>query len=176
MSPISCSIRSADPEDLPTILTIYNDAILHTTAVYDYQPHTLEMRQQWYATKQNHGLPVLVADVNGQVVGFSALGPFRAWAAYKYTVENSIYVAANWRRRGIGRRLLAPLIKHAEQMHIHTILAGIDADNAASRYLHQQFGFVEVAHLRQVGYKFGRWLDLVFLQLILETPTHPQEG
>lgn len=168
-------IRLATTADLPAILAIYNDAILTTTAVYDYEPHTLTMRQAWYDAKMAAGLPVFVADDAGAVVGFSALGPFRAWAAYKYTVENSIYVAADRRSQGIGTLLLPPLIDAARRKEMHAIIAGIDATNSASYRLHQRFGFVEVAHFREVGYKFGRWLDLKFLELLLETPRTPRE-
>lgn len=161
-------IRAAEEGDLPDILTIYNDAILHTTAVYDETPHTIEMRLAWFRAKQESGMPVFVADAGGRVAGFSALGPFRAWAAYRYTVENSIYVGPNDRGRGLGRLLLAPLIESAGAMGMHAIVAGVDADNQASYQLHRSFGFVEVAHFREVGYKFGRWLDLKFLELLLD--------
>ena len=172
-------IRPATADDLPAILAIYNDAILTTTAVYQYQPHTLAMRAAWLADKQAHGFPVLVAthaDVHGAtVIGFSALGSFRAAAAYHYTVENSVYVAAEWRGQGVGRLLLAPLIDAARAMDAHSIIAVIDADNAVSVRLHRAFGFVEAGHFRQVVYKFGRWLDLKFLQLVLDTPQQPTE-
>lgn len=168
-------IRQATAQDLPAMLAIYNEAILTTTAVYDYYPHTLAMRQAWYDAKVAAGLPVFVAEDAGEVVGFSSLGPFRAWAAYKYTVENSIYVAADHRGQGIGKLLLAPLIEAARRLEMHAIIAGIDATNLVSYRLHQSFGFVEVAHFREVGYKFGRWLDLKFLELLLETPGEPRE-
>lgn len=170
------AIRQATEQDLPAILAIYNDAIRTTTAVYDYQPHTLAMRQAWYDAKVADGWPVFVADDAGMVVGFSSLGPFRAWAAYKYTVENSVYVSADRRGHGIGKLLLPPLIDAARRMEMHAIIAGIDAANVASYRLHQSFGFVEVAHFREVGYKFGRWLDLKFLELLLETPRTPHEA
>lgn len=169
-------IRHALEEDLPQILDIFNEAILHTTAVYEYQPHTLDMRQAWYAAKVSQGFPVFVAAANQRVVGFSALGSFRAWTAYKYTVENSIYVAADCRGQGIGKKLLAALIQSAQEMEMHAIVAGIDAANIASHKLHCHFGFVEVAHFHQVAFKFGRWLDLKFLELILETPDLPCES
>lgn len=169
-------IRKAVEKDLEEMLAIYNDIILNTTAVYDYKPHTMEMRQQWFRTKQEQGFPVFVAEENGKVVGFSSIGPFRAWAAYKYSVENSIYVAADQRGKGIGKLLMPPLIQAAEQLNMHTILAGIDAGNDASIQLHQKFGFEEVAHFKQVGFKFGRWLDLKFLQLVLKTPEQPVEA
>jgi phosphinothricin acetyltransferase len=169
-------IRTATEADLQSILDIYNDAVLNTTAVYDYEPHTLEMRRQWFRIKEAQGYPVFVAEENGQVVGFSSIGPWRAWAAYKYSVENSIYVAAGQRGKGIGKKLLEPLIKAAEELDLHTIIAGIDSTNEVSIKLHERFGFKEVGHFRQVGYKFGRWLDLTFMQLILKTPEQPVEG
>jgi len=161
-------IRDAVREDIPKILEIYNDIILRTTAVYDYQPHTLLLREAWFDTKQKDGWPVFIAEEYGLMLGFSSIGPFRAWAAYQYSVENSIYVAAGMRGKGIGRLLLEPLVKAAKAKKMHTIIAGIDAGNQASLKLHQSFGFVEVAHFKEVGYKFGRWLDLTFLQLMLD--------
>jgi L-amino acid N-acyltransferase len=160
-------VRHATENDLPAILTIYNDVILYTTAVYDYQPHTIEMRKAWLNTKKEQGFPVFVAEENGKVLGLSSIGPFRAWAAYKFSVENSIYVAAEARGKGIGKLLMPPVIEAARQLGMHTILAGIDAGNDASIQLHRHFGFEEVAHFKEVGYKFDRWLDLKFLQLIV---------
>ncbi|WP_153800711.1 GNAT family N-acetyltransferase [Foetidibacter luteolus] len=161
------NIREALAADLPAILEIYNDAILNTTAVYDYEPHTLSMRQQWFQAKRQQGFPVFVATENDVIVGFSSIGPFRAWEAYKFSVENSIYVKDGCRGKGIGKLLLAPLIDAAKQLKLHTIIAGIDATNEVSIRLHAQFGFEEVAYFKQVGYKFNRWLDLVFMQLII---------
>jgi phosphinothricin acetyltransferase len=168
-------VRHATEKDLPEMLSIYNDIILNTTAVYDYKPHTLEMRQAWFKTKQEQGFPVFVADLEGKVAGFSSIGPFRAWAAYKYSVENSVYVDAEKRGMGIGKLLIPPLIEAARQLQMHTIIAGIDATNDVSIRLHKRFGFEETAHFTQVGYKFGRWLDLKFLQLMLNTPEQPTE-
>lgn len=162
------NVRVAVLDDLPQLLDIYNDIILHTTAVYDYEPHTLDMRRQWFETKQQQGLPVFVAEEDGVIVGFSSIGPFRAWAAYKYSVENSIYVKAEVRGKGIGKVLLSPLIEASKALGMHTIIAGIDATNEASLRLHKGFGFEEVAHFKEVGYKFERWLDLKFLQLMLD--------
>jgi L-amino acid N-acyltransferase len=110
---------------------------------------------------------VLVAETAGDIVGWSSFGPFRPWAGYRYSVEHSIYVAAHWRGQGIGRLLLGPLIDEARALGLHTMIAGIDADNEASLRLHTAFGFEKVAHFRQVGHKFGRWLDLVCMQLLL---------
>lgn len=167
MNPVT--IRSATEADLPEILQIYNEAILNTTAVYDYEPHTLAMRQHWFRAKQADNFPVLVADSQNAVLGFAALGLFRAWEAYRYTVENSIYVAPNHRGKGIGKQLLQALIHAAQTREFHVIVAGIDAENAISIQLHEQLGFRKVAHFQQVGYKFNRWLDLVFMQRILES-------
>jgi len=162
------SIREAIESDLPQLLIIYNDIILNTTAVYDYEPHTMEMRRQWFEAKKVQGFPVFVAAAeDGRILGFGSIGPFRAWAAYKYSVENSIYVAANARGHGIGKLLLTRLIDAATKLNLHTIIAGIDATNEASLRLHKSFGFEEVAHFKEVGWKFGRWLDLKFLQLIV---------
>ena len=163
----SAQIRPATTADLPSILAIYNDAILHTTAVYDYTPHTLDMRQAWLTAKQQAGFPVLVAEVSGQVAGFGSLGAFRAWEAYRHTAENSLYVDPHSRGQGLGKQLLAHLIDAAIARELHAIVAGIDADNAISLKLHEQFGFQEVAHFPQVGYKFDRWLDLKFMQKLL---------
>jgi len=160
-------VRTATANDLPAMLVIYNDIIINTTAVYDYEPHTIEMRRQWFTTKQEQGFPVFVAEENGAIVGFSSFGTFRTWAGFKHTVENSIYVSAEHRGKGIGKLLLPPLIDAAKELKLHAIVAGIDATNDISITLHKKFGFIEVAHFKEVGYKFDRWLDLVFMELIV---------
>lgn len=170
------TIRNANENDLGQLLDIYNDIILHTTAVYQYEVHTLKMRKEWFTTKQQQGFPVFVAEENDRIVGFSTIGTFRQWQAYKYSVENSVYVASDQRGKGIGKLLMQPLIDAAKQMDMHTIIAGIDATNETSLRLHKNFGFEEVAHFKQVGYKFNKWLDLKFLQLILQTPLYPKDG
>ena len=158
----------ATEADLPQMLNIYNDIILTTTAVYDYEPHTLDMRKEWFQTKQKQGFPVFAAEENGVIVGFCTIGPFRReWTAYRYSVENSVYVKKDCRGKGIGKLLLQPLIDTAKQLKMHTIIAGIEATNEASIRLHESFGFKEVAHFKEVGWKFERWLDLKFLQLIV---------
>ena len=161
-------VRLATEDDLRQMLAIYNDIILNTTAVYDYEPHTLEMRKEWFRTKQKQGFPVFVAEENGVIAGFSTIGPFRReWTAYKYSVENSVYVKNSCRGKGIGKLLLAPLIGAARNLKMHTIIAGIEATNEASIKLHKSFGFEEVAHFKEVGWKFEGWLDLKFLQLMI---------
>lgn len=168
-------VRAATEADLPAILAIYNDAILTTTAVYQYEPHTIEMRQAWLQEKHAGGFPVFVAEDAGEVVGFGNLGVWRAAAAYKYVAENSVYVAAGHRGRGIGKRLLGELVDAANALNLHAVIAVIDADNTISIALHESFGFERAAHFRQVGRKFGRWLDLVFMELVLDGPAHPPE-
>lgn len=170
------TIRPAREADLPEILEIYNHVILHTTAVYAYEPHTLAMRKDWFESKVRDGYPLFAAEDGGRVVGLSTYGPFRAWPAYKYTVENSVYVAADQRGKGIARLLMLPLIDAARVRGYHAIIASIDAANEASLRLHRSFGFEEVAHFREVGYKFGRWLDLKFMELLLDAPANPTEG
>ena len=160
-------IRHATENDLLQILEIYNEIILNTTAVYYYEPHTLEMRKEWFEGRMKEGFPVFVAEEDGKVLGMSSIGPFRVPTAYKFSVENTVHVAAAARGKGIGKLLMPPIIDAAKEMKMHAIIAGIDATNEVSLHLHKNFGFEEVAHFKQVGYKFGRWLDLKFLELIL---------
>src|SRR2546428_3709420 len=148
-------IRPATESDLPEILTIYNDAIINTTAVYNYTPHTLAMRKEWFDQKMADGFPVFVAESNNEVIGFSTFGLFRAWAAYKYTIESSVYISPEHRNKGVGKLLIPPLLEQARIMQLHTLVAGIDASNIASIKLHEHFGFSEVAYFKEVGYKFG---------------------
>ena len=171
MNPIQ--IRRANEADLGAILDIYNDVILNTTAVYSEQPHTLQMRRDWYEDRLKNNFPVFVAHADGQVAGFSSFGHFRAWPCYRYTVEVSVYVESTYRGKGISKMLIAALISRAQEMNMHAMIAGISADNEISIKLHQSFGFREVAHFKQVGYKFGRWLDLKFLELLLENEPGP---
>jgi L-amino acid N-acyltransferase YncA len=169
-------VRDASEADLGAILAIYNHAIETTTAVFSYAPHTMAMRQEWFSDKCAKGYPVLVADRDGAVVGFATYGPFRAWPAYRYSVEHSVYVAEGARRQGIARRLMERLVDRARAQDFHVVIGGIVSENAASLELHAGLGFEKVAHFRQVGYKFGRWLDLTFMQVVLDTPREPREG
>ncbi len=169
------TIRPATDADLPGILAIYNDAVEHTTAVFEYRPQTIDMRREWFRAKQAAALPVFVAAEGDHVLGFSSYGPFRAWPAYKYSVELSVYVDATARRRGIGAALVGAIVSEARARELHVLMAGITGDNAISLRLHERLGFVEVAHIPQVGYKFGQWLDLKFLQLVLDGPARPTE-
>jgi L-amino acid N-acyltransferase YncA len=161
------SIRDATADDAAGILPIYNDAVVNTTAVFDFAPRSLAAQQAWLTGKREQDLPVLVAEQDGQVVGFCSFGPFRPWPAYAHTVENAIYIAPDRRGTGIGTQLLTALLGRARQRDLHAIVAGITADNQASLRLHARFGYQPVAHFREVGRKFDRWLDLVFLELLL---------
>lgn len=161
-------IRPATHADLPGILEIYNDAVLKTTASYDYEPRTLEHRTQWFEDRQRDGYPVFVAvDEAGSVVGWSALNPYHARMGYRFTAENSVYVAESVRGQGIGQLLLGPLIDAAKTRGLHAIIAVIDAENEASIRLHAKFGFEKVGYFKEVGFKFGRWLDVVYMERIV---------
>ena len=162
------TIRPATEADLPGILEIYNDAVLHTTATYDYEPRTLEHRRQWFEDHQRDNYAVFVAvDETGRIVGWSALNPYHARPGYRFTTENSVYIAADRRGQGIGKQLLEPLIEAARARGLHAIIAAIDATNQASIRLHARYGFEQVGHFKQVGFKFGRWLDVVYLEKIV---------
>ncbi|MFN8528831.1 MAG: N-acetyltransferase family protein [Anaerolineae bacterium] len=165
---MSTHIRLAQNSDLPAIVDIYNDAVLNTTASWDYEPTTLDQRMQWFRQHQDQGFPVLVAhDEMDCVIGWGALSKFREKIGYQFTVEHSVYVAAGSRGQGVGRAIVQALIGEARSLGKHVLIGGVEKSNEASLRLHRGLGFEEVAHFKQVGYKFGRWLDLVFLQKVL---------
>jgi phosphinothricin acetyltransferase len=161
------TIRRATDADLPAILEIYNDAVLKTTATYDTEPQLPAARAVWFAEHQREGLPVYVAEVEGEVAGWSSLSHYYSRPGYRYTVEDSLYIAEARRGRGIGKRLLAPLVDEARSLGKHAILARIDAGSEASIRLHAGFGFERVGYLKQVGYKFERWVDVVYMELLI---------
>jgi L-amino acid N-acyltransferase YncA len=163
-------IRDATAADLPRILAITNEAIANTTAVWSFSPATLEARAAWLRERQGRGFPVLVATDATPVLGFASFGDFRPWEGYLHTVEHSIYVAPEAQRRGAGAALLAALVERAEALGTHVMIGGIEAANEASLAMHRRAGFEEVGRLREVGRKFGRWLDLVFMQRTLGGP------
>ncbi|HEY0549219.1 MAG TPA: GNAT family N-acetyltransferase [Verrucomicrobiae bacterium] len=161
-------VRPATRTDLPEILAIYNEAVLNTAASYDYEPRTLEQRVAWFETHAEQRLPVFVAvDAQARVAGWSSLSRYHDRVGYRFTVENSVYVAAPMRGQGVGTLLLPPLIESAQALGLRAIIAAIDAENAASIRLHARFGFVQVGHFQQVGFKFGRWLDVVYMEKLL---------
>jgi phosphinothricin acetyltransferase len=148
-------------------LTIYNEVIRNTTAVYSDQEVTLANREAWFDAKAELGLPVLIAADASGVLGFATFGEFRAPFCYRHSVEHTVHVRADCRGRGIGRALVLALLDAAARMQKHVMIAGIDADNAVSIGLHESLGFRATGHLHEVGYKFGRWLDLKFLQRLI---------
>jgi phosphinothricin acetyltransferase len=161
------AIDDAGEHDLPAILAIYNDVIAHSTAVYSETPVTLEDRTNWFRARVGQGYPILVARDAAEVVGYSTFGDFRAWPGYRFTVEHSVHVRADRRGQGIGSQLVAALIPRAQALGKHVIIGGIDADNTASIRMHTRLGFERTAQMKQVGWKFGRWLDLLFMQRTL---------
>ncbi|PFE57614.1 N-acetyltransferase [Bacillus cereus] len=168
-------IREAMKKDVTFILDIYNDAILNSTAVYAYKPVTPENRIDWYEQKKADGYPILVYELDNKVVGFATFGPFRAWPAYKYSVEHSVYVDREYRKNGIGSFLMEELITIAKEREYMTLIAGIDAENEKSIAMHKNFGFVYSGTIKKAGYKFNGWLDLAFYQLELNGPGNPIE-
>lgn len=161
----------------PAILDIFNEAILNSTALYDYKPRTLQSMDAWFAAKDKGNFPVVgIEDAAGTLLAFGSFGTFRAWPAYKYTVEHSVYVHRDQRGRGLGREIMLALMAAARLRDVHAMVGGIDATNAGSIALHERLGFTHVGTLPQVGFKFGRWLDLAFYQLLLETPSNPVDG
>jgi phosphinothricin acetyltransferase len=170
---ISCTFES----HAARILDILNDAIVNSTALYDYKPRTMESMVGWFKAKEAGRYPVIGAtDARGELVGFASYGSFRAWPAYKYSVEHSIYIHKDHRGQGWGKTLLERLIECARDQNYPVMVGGIDVANAASIALHEKLGFVHAGTIRQAGFKFGRWLDLGFYQLILDTPKEPVDG
>jgi len=168
-------LRDANEADLPGILEIYNDVVAHSTAIYATEPTTLDERRVWLAARNESGFPVMVAADAGVVFGFASFGDWRgAWNGYRFTVEHSVHVRASMRGRGIGRRMVEALIPRAVALGKHVMIGSIDADNEASIRFHARLGFEQVARFREVGHKFGRWLDLVFMQRFLDPPGSPR--
>lgn len=164
------------PDYSEAILEILNEAIVNSTALYDYSPRSLDSMSSWFDIKTKNNYPVIgLIDDKDTLVAFGTYGAFRAWPAYKYTIEHSLYVHQQHRGKGYGKIILAEIIKAATEAEYHNIVAGIDASNMVSKKLHEAFGFTLAGTVRQAGYKFGRWLDLDFYQLILPTPTSPVE-
>lgn len=160
------SIRLATADDLPAINDIYNHYVLQTTCTYQEEPEAIESRRAWFAAHDQR-YPVTVATVDGLVVGWGSLSRFHPRSAYRFTVENSIYLHHDRRRQGIGSALLRDQIDRATRLGHRSIIATVDAAQAGSIALHARYGFEPVAHLKHVGFKFGQWLDVVYLQRML---------
>jgi len=163
-------LRDAVESDLPGILDIYNEVIANSTAIYAENPVSVDDRLAWFRAHQEQKYPILVASDETGILGFISISDFRAWPCYRYTVEHSIHVRVDRRSRGVGSALLEALIPRASALGKHVLVAGIDADNVVSIKLHQRLGFKQVAYFGEVGHKFNRWLNLVFMQRFLDAP------
>ena len=168
-------IRPATAADVEMILEIFNDNIVNSTAIYMYKEQTLEQRMAWFEAKQQSGEPLFVFEENGVVAGYATYGTFRPYPAFHYTVEHSVYVHKNHYKKGIASQLMHALIDFARSHEVKTMVACIDKENEASLRIHEKLGFIYSGTIRNAGYKFGRWLDLVFYQLDFEGPQQPQE-
>jgi phosphinothricin acetyltransferase len=159
------------------ILAILNDAIVNSTALYDYKPRDAQSMVTWFNTKRAGNFPVIgVEDAQGTLLAFGSYGTFRAFPAFKYTVEHSVYVHKDHRGKGLGRVIMEAIADAARENGVHALMGAIDATNPGSIALHERLGFKHVGTLPEVGFKFGRWLDLAFYQLLLETPLNPVDG
>jgi phosphinothricin acetyltransferase len=169
-------LKPCTEQQLPEILAIFNEAILNSTALYDYKIRTMETMHAWYADKLSHNSPIIGAfDDDTTLLGFATYGMFRVRPAYKYTVEHSVYVRADKRGNGLGKVLLREIIKKAQEQNFHVLVGVIDASNEVSMKLHENEGFVLTGVMKEVGYKFGKWLDAAFYQLVLKSPLNPNE-
>lgn len=161
-------IRQATEKDLESILEIVNYNILNTTSIYDYEPRTLDQQKTIFEEKIKAGFPLIVIEIESEIAGFGTYGTFRFKEGYKFTVEHSVYISVNHQGKGLGKLLLAALIKLAKKQKLHTMIAVIDAENQNSVEFHKQFGFETVGSIKESAFKFGKWLDTVFMQLMLQ--------
>ncbi len=158
-------IRDATEADLAAIRDIYNHAVEHTTAIWNETVVDLDNRREWFAMRRARGFPVLVAEKDGKIAGYASYGDWRAFEGFRHTVEHSVYVEKDHQGAGIGKQLMTALIKRAGENGIHVMIAGIEAGNQASIALHEKLGFRNGGTFHEVGTKFGRWLDLTFMEL-----------
>ena len=168
-------VRDALESDLPGVLAIYNDAVLHTTAIWNDTVVDLANRRVWWKDRLARQYPVLVATEGDCVLGYASFGDWRPFDGYRHTVEHSVYIHRDHRRRGIARSLMQPLIQKARELGKHVMIAGIEAGNDPSIRLHTELGFQATARMPQVGMKFGKWLDLIFMQLRLNDRASPDQ-
>lgn len=166
-------IRDATEQDLPAIRDIYNDAVRNTTAIWNEQPVDLANRLAWFAARQAQGYPILVAVENDEVIGYAAFGDWRPFEGFRYSVEHSVYVRNDQRGKGLGPHLMQALIERARACGKYVMVAAIESGNQASIRLHERLGFITTGQMPQVGIKFGRWLDLTFMQLALNPGAEP---
>jgi L-amino acid N-acyltransferase len=168
-------VRDAVRDDVPTITSIYNEAVQHTTAIWNDTLVDVANRMQWLADREKQGYPVLVAvDHAGSVLGYASFGDWRAFDGYRHTIEHSVYVHESQRGKGIGVELMRALIERAREIGKHVMVAAIESGNTGSIRLHEKLGFQHVGQMPQVGMKFGSWLDLTFLQLTLDDRAKPE--
>jgi len=166
-------VRHASKEDCAAIGEIYNHAVLHTAAIWNDKTVDTDNRIAWFEARTLAGYPVLVMEDEGVVAGYASFGDWRAFDGFRHTVEHSVYVHPQHQGRGIGRSLMEALIVEARKIGKHVMVAGIEAQNQASIHLHETLGFVTTGQMPQVGTKFGRWLDLTFMQLQLDERSDP---
>ena len=170
-------VRDATADDVPAMMAIYNEIVANSTAIYSFNPSSVDERREWFRVRTGGGWPVLAALRGEELVGYASFSEFRgAWPGYLHSVEHSVYVRADCRHQGIGRALLQALLPVAAKMGKHVMIGGIDAANQGSLRLHERLGFERVAHFREVGRKFDRWLDLVFVQRFIDAPGAPRAG
>lgn len=167
LAPADLLVRDARTSDLPEILAIHNNAIAETTAIWDTELADLAEREAWFEARTQGGFPILVAEIDGKVAGYASYGQFRPKSGYRFSVENSVYVADNFHRRGVAKALMAELLVRARRGTVHAMIAAIESSNTISIALHEKFGFETVGRLPEVGYKFDRWMDLTLMQLIV---------
>jgi len=170
---MSHEIREALPADVPGILDIYNDAVRNTTAIWNETPVDLANRQAWFEARAQQGYPILVAVDETGVLGYASFGDWRPFEGFRHTVEHSVYIRGDQRGKGLGPVLMAALIERARRCGKHVMVAAIESGNAASVRLHERLGFVVTGQMPQVGVKFGRWLDLTFMQRVLNPGAEP---
>jgi L-amino acid N-acyltransferase len=166
---MDATLRPATPADLQAINDIYNHYVGYCTCTYQETPETLADRERWFHRHDDRH-PVVVAEAAGEVLGWGALSSFRERSAFRYTVEDSVYIKHSAQGRGLGSLLLRDLIDRATALRHQTIVAAIDSGQVGSLKLHERHGFVETGRLHRAGLKFGRWLDVVFLQYMLPAP------
>jgi len=172
-------VRDATVADMEAVRSIYNSLFDTTTIAWTEEEQTAEQRLAWFSRQTERGFPVLVADDGGAVVGFAAYGDFRGagkWLGYRYTVEHTIHVRESHWGAGVGRLLLRALIERARAQGMHAMVGAIDGENEASVRFHERLGFTEVARMPEIGVKFGRWLDLILMQLIVTPMSRPPDG
>ena len=162
-------IRQAKEKDLKAILEIVNYNILNTTSIYDYDPRTLTQQKAIFEEKNANNFPLIVIEIDNEIAGFGTYGTFRFKEGYKFTVEHSVYVSIKHQGKGLGKLLLAELIELAKKQKLHTMIAVIDAENQNSVEFHKQFGFETVGVIKESAFKFDKWLDAVFMQLLLKS-------